>query len=467
MNAGSAIAQMRTPLVLVVEDEASMADYTRTLLELKPYSVETVASGEEAIERLERGSVPDLVLLDMLMPGIDGLETLERLRKNHPALKVIMISCVTDVPKVVRAISLGAYDYLTKPFKKADLDAVVERCLGSQETLEATAEPCSVDVIEVSNKVSFIAASPAMQRIRSQAALVADYEIPVLLLGESGTGKEVLAMLIHNLSRRSKCPFLKVNCAAMPSELLESELFGYEAGAFTGATKMKPGKFELCEGGTMLLDEIGEMAASLQAKLLHVLQDRQFWRLGGRSAIKANVRVLAATNIDIREAIASKRFRDDLYYRLNGLTLQLPALRERKQEMPLLLKHFMVRQAESVGRPPLPINEELLQACLAYPWPGNIRELENFVKRYLIFGSPELAIAELQTQTIPSENHVERPPSGLKLLARSVKGEAEARAIAAVLEETNWHRGKAAAALKISYKALLYKIRQYGLTEPK
>ena len=283
----------------------------------------------------------------------------------------------------------------------------------------------------------------------------------------------MLARLIHKLSPRAHRTFLKVNCAAVPADLLESELFGYEAGAFTGATHPKPGKFELCNKGTILLDEIGEMPPGLQAKLLHVLQDQQFSRLGSRSVIKVDVRILAATNINIPEALANKRLREDLYYRLNAFTLNLPPLRERKEEIPILLKHFMSRMSERYARAPLPLSSVMMQACLDYPWPGNLRELSNFIKRYLILGDDNLAIAELnpknngsgQFDTAP-RNPAE-PAGGLKSLARNAKDEAEAEAIARALEETNWNRKQAAAMLKISYKALLYKIRQYGIAQAK
>src|ERR1700682_5143238 len=409
--------------------------------------------------------VPDLVLLDVLMPGIDGLETLERLRRMKPGIKVVMLSCVNDTKKVVQAMRLGAHDYLTKPFQKAELDAVIDQCLGQGKTTVGG------EVEEVGEDTFFIAASPAMHKIRSQAALVAKVDIPVLLLGESGTGKEVLGRLIHKLSPRAHRTFLKVNCAAVPADLLESELFGYEPGAFTGATHAKPGKFELCNKGTILLDEIGEMPPLLQAKLLHVLQDQQFSRLGSRSVIKVDVRILAATNINIPEALAAKRLREDLYYRLNAFTLQIPPLRERKEEIPILLKHFMTQLSEQYARAPLPYSAEMLAACANYSWPGNLRELGNFVKRYLVVGDEKLAINELKPRTDGTGAEFEpgaarngsEPVGGLKSLARSAKDGAEAEAISKALDETNWNRKQAAVLLQISYKALLYKIRQYGI----
>jgi two-component system, NtrC family, response regulator AtoC len=456
------------PKILLVDDEPGMLRYIKTLLEVDDYKVETATTGEEALQRLEKGLRPDLVLLDVLMPGIDGLETLEKLRQKQPGLRVVMLSCVNDTKKVVQAMRLGAQDYLTKPFQKAELDKVLDLCLDQGKQVY------SDEVEELADDVFFIAASPAMRKIRSQAALVANVDIPVLLLGESGTGKEVLARLIHKLSPRAHRTFLKVNCAAVPADLLESELFGYEPGAFTGATHAKPGKFELCNKGTILLDEIGEMPPLLQAKLLHVLQDQQFSRLGSRSVIKVDVRILAATNINIPEALATKRLREDLYYRLNAFTLHLPPLRDRKEEVPILLRHSMTRMAERYARAPLPLTPALLQACHDHPWPGNLRELNNFLKRYLILGDENLAVAELQPKNDStgggrgdSGTRGTESGGGLKSLARSAKDEAEAEAIAKALEETNWNRKQAATILQISYKALLYKIRQYGIAEAK
>src|SRR4030081_2004202 len=440
--------------ILLVDDEPGMLRYIRPLLEMNDYKIETASTGEEALQRVEKGLQPDLILLDVLMPGIDGLETLERLRQMKPGAKVVMLSCVNDTRKVVQAMRLGAQDYLTKPFQKAELDAVIDLCLDQGK------QTFTGEIEELTDDVFFIAASPAMRKIRSQAALVANVDIPVLLLGESGTGKEVLARLIHKLSPRAHRTFLKVNCAAVPADLLESELFGYEPGAFTGATHAKPGKFELCNKGTILLDEIGEMPPLLQAKLLHVLQDQQFSRLGSRSVIKVDVRILAATNINIAEALATKRLREDLYYRLNAFTLLLPPLRDRKEEIPILLKPSMTRMAERYARSPLPLTPALLEACHNHNWPGNLRELNNFLKRYLILGDENLAVAELQPRTDGNGGGAARGDystkgdtgGGLKSLARTAKDEAEGEAIRQALEQTNWNRKQAAALLQISYK---------------
>jgi transcriptional regulator with PAS, ATPase and Fis domain len=309
-----------------------------------------------------------------------------------------------------------------------------------------------------------------MREIEQQCRLVARADIPVLILGESGTGKEVATMFVHKMSARSHRSFLKVNCAAMPADLLESELFGYEQGAFTGAIKAKPGKFEQCNGGTIFLDEIGEMPAALQAKLLQVLQDGSFSRLGSRSTVKVDVRVIAATNIDIKASIAQKTFREDLYYRLNGFTLKMPPLRERIEEIPILANHFMRKVAAKYGRDPLPISPTLMRALTNQTWPGNLRELENTIKRFLILGDEQAIIEGMapsqEGQTFELSAEDSNSAAGLKHLVRNLKGNAESVAIAQALDLTGWNRKVAAGELQISYKALLYKIKQYNLTPP-
>jgi DNA-binding NtrC family response regulator len=450
--------------ILVVDDESSMLRYMQTMLELESFRVETAVNGLEAVKRIERGQVPDLVFLDLLMPELDGLQALERMRKRRPDLKVVMLSCVSDTAKVVQAMRLGAQDYLTKPFEKQELDKVIERCLGSDHH---EAEPvCEVE--ELDGGGFFLAATIAMKKIHNEVGLVANVDIPVLILGESGTGKEIVARLIHQRSARKTRPFMKVNCAALPADLLESELFGYESGAFTGANKAKPGKFELCNKGTLLLDEIGEMPPHLQAKLLHVLQDGEFSRLGSRASIKVDVRVLAATNIDVQKSIANKSFREDLYYRLNAFTLNIPPLRERKQEIPQLLRHMVSRMAEDYGRSPVTLSPHFIEACKNAPWPGNVRELGNFLKRFMILGDENAAIAELNAQSIDMAAENDVPANGdLKGMVRGVKDGAEIEAITRTLMQTGWNRKRAAEILNISYKAMLYKVRQYGIKPPR
>ena len=466
------------PTILIVDDEPSMLRYTKTLLEVDNYSVETASSGFEAVKRVQEGLMPSLILLDMAMPSMNGLQTIEQCKRLRPEQKIVVLSCVSDTSTVVQAIKLGALDYVTKPFYKSELDAVLKRCLEAGAPDNSDLQRYSVsDDVEIENledDLFFLAASPQMKQIRAQVSLVAKVDVPVLLLGESGVGKEILARLIHKMSIRAHRPLLKVNCAALPAELLESELFGYEAGAFTGANRSKPGKFEQCNKGTILMDEIGEMSTPLQAKLLHVLQDGSFSRLGSRSNVTVDVRVLAATNINIQEAIANKTLREDLYYRLNAFTMQIPPLRERREEIPLLLKHFMNRLSERYAHPPLGYSEKLLRACVQYHWPGNLRELGNFVKRYLVLQDEDMAISELEAKSkgvADSSNGAaaagpDAPAGGLKSLVRGLKDEAELRAIEQALIATNWNRKMAAARLHISYKALLYKIKQYQIVPP-
>jgi two-component system, NtrC family, response regulator AtoC len=319
-------------------------------------------------------------------------------------------------------------------------------------------------------KLHFVSSSPEMLRVRKQVEKVAGFDIPVLILGETGTGKEVLARLIHSRSSRAASPFLKVNCAALPDGLLESELFGYERGAFTGAVTSKPGKFEMCHQGTILLDEIGDMPAHLQAKLLHVLEDKCYFRLGGHDLIHVDVRILAATNVDIREAIKSQKLREDLYYRLNSFAIQVPPLRSRRDEIPVLFEHFLGRFASDYNFPVPFLSTRLVHACLNYSWPGNIRELQSFAQRLVIQQNEEQVIQELNAdgqtarpQCSAFEKNLEARPKDLKALGRQRKQNAEKTVIARVLRETHYNRKITAERLQISSKALFNKIHQYGL----
>jgi two-component system response regulator AtoC len=457
--------------ILVVDDDPGVLLYTKGLLEMAHYRVETATCGDEAVGRLQGGAKPDLILLDMAMPKMDGLRTLEACRRTRPEQKIVMLSCLSSPSMVVEAMRLGALDYITKPVYKADLDALMGRWLTPMGRCEHESPG---DCEPIDDDAFFVAGSPAMKKIRGQITQLAKVDIPVLLLGESGVGKEVLARLIHKLSPRASRPSIKVNCAAIPADLLESELFGYESGAFTGATRSKPGKFELCDKGTILLDEIGEMSPLLQAKLLHVLQDGTFSRLGGRCTITADFRVLAATNINIEEAIANGSFREDLYYRLNAFTVQIPPLRERREEIEHLMRHFLADFSAKYCQPSPLLTPQLLQACLQYRWPGNLRELGNFVKRYVVFQNEDQAISELEeknrSMTAPSEPaHAEVQAdsgAGLKSLMKDLKHSAEVKVIEEALTATHWNRKLAALRLKISCKALRYKIKQYHIAPP-
>src|ERR1700752_1777316 len=420
--------------VLVVDDEPSIRKYLQTLLEVDGYNVTAVASGPEALESGQKGVRPHFIILDVLMQEMDGLETLRRLMQVDRTLNVIMLSCSNDVTTVVEAIRLGAQDYLTKPFEKAELDAAILKCrqkMDLRKENQALREYCD----HLTEDLSFLAASPQMVRIRQQILQIAPVDVPVFICGESGVGKEVVARMIHMRSTRRNQPFVKVNCAALPGELLESELFGYEQGAFTGAVRSKPGKFELANMGTIFLDEIAEMSTHLQAKLLHVLQDHQYSRLGGRHMVGVDVRVLAATNVEIQEAMKSGRLREDLYYRLNVLSINVPPLRERTTEIPLLFRHFLNKYSEKFNKNPMVPSDHLMEAALRYPWPGNLRELENFVKRYVILEDDEGSFRELlemsatRQRISPREEAAPAREQGLKALVRSLKDEAEMEAI--------------------------------------
>jgi two-component system response regulator AtoC len=454
--------------ILVVDDEPSIRKYLQTLLEVDGYEVSTAVSGVEALDRIGSGERPDFIILDVLMPEMDGIETLRRFMQLDRSLNVIMLSCSNEVATVVEAIRIGALDYLTKPFEKTELDAALLKCQQKKQ-LRAENEALRDYCDHITEDLSFLAASPQMVKIRQQILQIAPVDVPVFIHGESGVGKEVVARMVHMRSPRGVQPFVKVNCAALPSELLESELFGYEQGAFTGAIRAKPGKFEMANKGTIFLDEIAEMSTQLQAKLLHVLQDHQFSRLGGRQMVQTDVRILAATNVNVKEAIASGRFREDLFYRLNVFSIHVPPLRERTREIPMLFRHFLDKYSEKFQKPaPIP-SEHLIEAALKYPWPGNLRELENFVKRYVILQDDEGSFKELlemaaQRQRVsPREEDGVVREQGLKSLVRSLKDEAEMEAIADALEKTNWSRKEAARMLGISYKALLYKMRQFKL----
>ena len=436
----------RACAVVVIDSDPRMQRYLQLVLRDRNREVMTFGSSLEALNSLQDALRPSLIIASSSLPDMPVLELLARVRSLNPHCRVVLMAHIWEYPHLQGALREGARDLLLKPFRTEQL----LRLLHDLEAEEAAGVACPLTEIPMGNGCSFVLASPAMRALQQQAARVAAVNMPVLILGESGTGKEVLARYIHSLSPQSERMFLKVNCAAVPSELLESELFGYEPGAFTGATRSKPGKFRQCHNGTMFLDEIGEMHPNLQAKLLQVLQDGTFSPLGSRTTEKVNVRILAATNIDMKAAIVRKMFREDLYYRLNGLCLQLPPLRERREEVPVLLDYFLQRYAHDLNLPAQAavISSRLRRACIHYDWPGNLRELETFVKRYLVLHDEDLLLRELQPE-----------PVGARFPAEPITAESLGQA----LRDSGGHRRKAAAALGISYKALLGRMRQLGL----
>jgi DNA-binding NtrC family response regulator len=462
----------RNPLIAALDPDPGILKYLQRILADR-FTVSLFTEAAELLESMNESHPPEIILMDWHLDGEsageNAFDLLTKILASNPKLPVILLACSAELNEVVAATRMGAAEVILKPFRKADIDQAVERCLHHARRQEDHGEEESQE-IPLDENVSFVRACKRMKEIESQCRLVARADIPVLILGESGTGKEVATLFIHKMSARSQRAYMKVNCAAMPADLLESELFGYEPGAFTGAVKAKPGKFEICNNGTIFLDEIGEMPAPLQAKLLQVLQDGSFSRLGSRTTVKVDVRVIAATNIDIKAAIAQKTFREDLYYRLNGFTLKMPPLRERVEEIPILTAHFMRKVAAKYEREPLPISPLFLQALSGYSWPGNLRELENTIKRYLILNDEQAIIEELSPQfstDLSAAGEEEAGGNGsLKHMMRNLKDGAESAAIAKTLEGTGWNRKAAANELQISYKALLYKIKQYNLTPP-
>src|SRR6266481_736370 len=431
--------------ILVVGSETTTLQTLSVLTARTPYSAEG-AIVAEALATVRHNPELDLVLLELGNGNESGLRTLQQLRFVRPDLTIVVLSASADSRQVVEAIRLGAQDYLNVPLQEIELQQVLRRYLDPKISEAATKEPAQA-IEEFDNGEFFLAASPAMRKLRLQAELLADLDVPVLILGESGTGKEAVAQLIHKFSSRSQHKFLKVNCAALPDEILESELFGCERGAFTGAIPTKTGKVELCDKGTVLLDAVAELSPNLQAKLLHVLQDKKFFRLRGENMIDVDVRVLASTTINVQQDIAEEGLRKDLYYRLSTFTMILPSLRDRREEISLLLRHFMGRMAARYSRPAVPFTPALIEACLEHPWPGNMRELENFVKRYLVTGDESVALRELQAgpgqrqvsvyvNAVTAEHTVTNVPENdprqarnLKFLVRNRKVETEIDAI--------------------------------------
>ena len=533
--------------VLVVDDEEQVRTFLVELLGSSGYQVRCASSGSQALEMLAAGSF-DVVLMDVMMPELSGLEVLRRYRASGGNAPVIVLSALSGAEDAMRAMKLGASDYLSKPFGNDELEDAMARALGSRApTRQPVASAPQANAVaaqaEASGERVVISHSPSMRRVRALVERIADTDVPVLLLGESGTGKEVIAREIHARSNRRNRPFIKVNCAALPAELLESELFGHERGAFTGATAEKPGKFELADQGTIFLDEIGEMAIRLQAKLLQVLQDEEFFRVGGKKSVRVDSRVVVATNRELEREIELGNFREDLCYRLNVVAIRLPALRERPEDVVPLTDHFLKKYGRGFMSGVAELPPEVLRAFTEYEWPGNVRELENMVRRLCVLKDATLVLDELrsggrtpasapslptsyggdgdvdppaptlvrtpvptvgggvavQVLEMPSRGNVPPaevpanqvaapvryanpfdapqppppPPSmpeaemSLKDIGKRAAMLAEREAILAMLQRTAWNKRRAASKLRISYKALLYKIKECGIVDPR
>lgn len=454
--------------ILVAEDELEVRGYLEMALKYMGYLVVFAQDGEEALATLRSSRDGfNAVMLDIEMPNHDGLETLCEIRRVNPDLPVIIMSGDSSTLNIVSAMKVGATDFLSKPLAHEDLRKAVIHAVEREGPVQA---PAPRPRTAVTN--AFIGTNPRIMEIQSLVPQIGWSDAPVLIQGETGSGKEVLARELHAHSPRAHRPLLKLNCAALPSELVESELFGYERGAFTGAFQKKAGMFELADGGSILLDEIGDMDVRLQAKLLQVLQDQSFQRLGGKETVKVDVRVMAATHRDLEKAIVEGKFREDLYYRVNVISLQLPALRERKEDI-VPLTEFLLNKHAVKGVAPPPLTLELRNALMRHPWPGNVRQLENCVRRLLILRDPDLLARELHMNTAPRPlaaptriqpvERVDTPPI-LEQVTRA-KHQAETEAILAALNSTRWNRKQAASLLQIDYKALLYKMGKLGIDD--
>jgi len=445
-------------------------------------------SARDGIEGIQMVSTekPDLILLDIKMPGMTGLEVLEKLNKAESRPEVIMISGHADTKFVVESVQLGAAEFIEKPFDVKEVEnrikVVLDRARLRRENIELKKE-----IQSKAGYGSFIGDSAVMMRTKALIEQVADSELTVLIRGESGTGKEIVARSLHQLSGRHDQQFVKVNCAAIPRDLLEAELFGYEKGAFTGAHKTKQGRFELANKGTIFLDEIGDMPLELQSKLLQVLEQQEFVRVGGIHNIHIDVRIICATNRNLEQAIQERGFRDDLFYRLNEITINLPPLRQHKEDIPLLVTHFLDKYAKAYQKEPVQLSPTVIDQLVGHAWPGNVRQLENMIKQVVVRGDESIisdllassgmhSIAPPPTIGEQLSSHADSPDTASASQADdySLKGRVgktiaseEKRLIAEVLNRVNWNRRKAADILQISYRSLLYKIKDYSLNSAK
>ena len=429
--------------LLVVDDDIQMLSALEAALRRKGHTIETASNGFDAISKLEKAPF-QAIITDLRMPGMDGLELLQQVRRTRPSLPVIVLSAYGTVPTAVDAMKAGATDFLLKPFSHIALDEIL-----NQHVTRGASPRSSVESTEI------ITQNSLMLSLLDQAAQAAKTNATILVQAESGTGKELLARWIHKNSANHNGPFVAVNCAALPENLLESELFGYEKGAFTGANNFKPGKFELAQNGTILLDEIGEMAPLLQAKLLRVLQEQEVDRIGGKRPTPIRVRVIATTNKDLRKLIARGQFREDLFFRLNVVPLRMPPLRDRKDDIAVLTEHFVKKYGGTPGQP----DAETLELLQRYGWPGNVRELENIIHRsFALRGRLKITPADLFDQSVES-------PEASALQAGQSVGEMERKLIMTTLEQTNGNRTHAAKLLGISLRTLRNKLREYRVEE--
>jgi DNA-binding NtrC family response regulator len=450
------------PSILIIDDKDSMRQMLSRTLESEGYEVETAKDGEGGLEKA-KGKKYDLILADLKLPKMDGIEVLSSLKDLDPEVAVIMMTAYGTIESAVEAMKQGAFDFLAKPFDTDHLNVLIRRALENRR-LVAENILLREELAHNLGYAEIIGKCEKMKEVSRLIQKVASSDTTVLLLGESGTGKELFARAIHNLSPRKKASYVAINCAAIPRELLENELFGSEKGAYTGAVARKMGKFEIAEGGTIFLDEVGDLDIALQAKLLRVLQDRTFERLGGTKTISVDVRLIAASNTDLKKAIEKNQFREDLYYRLSVFPITIPPLRERREDIPDLAEYFVKRYCAEMKKPKKNISKEALALLDKYHWPGNVRELENTIERAIILCEGKSILPEHLAIRIPTPNEIRlREGAGLKEVGQYAQAEAERALIVRILTQVRGNKRKAAQALKIDYTTLFEKIKRYGI----
>ncbi len=451
--------------ILIVDDERSMRDVLSIMLKKAGYAVTTADDGEEAIAQLGK-EIFDLVITDLKMKKVGGLEVLKAVKDASPETVVLMITAFASTETAVEAMKRGAYDYLTKPFQIDEVQLIIRNAL-ERRRLSTENMLLKREMAEQSSFAQIVGQSEAMQKVFEMVRKVAGSMSNVLICGESGTGKELVARAIHYHSQRARMPFVTINCGALPEPLLESELFGHMKGSFTGAVSNKAGLFEVANGGTIFLDEIGETTPSMQVKLLRVIQEREFRRVGGTKDVKVDVRIIAATNKDLERAVAEGSFREDLYYRLDVIPIHLPPLRLRTGDIPLLAGHFLERFAKAGGKPVPSLDPEAMRLLIAHEWRGNVRELENLIERVVAFASGKHISAEEidgwlhrpvgQPQGYPSD----LPTDGLDL--EELINRIEKDLLLKALERTNWVKKKAARLLKLNTRSFRYRLEKYAI----
>ncbi|TKJ32774.1 Fis family transcriptional regulator [bacterium (candidate division B38) B3_B38] len=441
--------------ILIVDDEAIMRDSLNDWLMEDGYEAVAVEDGQKAIE-IVRSQPFNVVLCDLKMPGMDGIETMRKIKEINKDLPVIIITAYATVNTAVESMKQGAYDYIVKPFDPEEVSHVIRKIISHQQLLQENIL-LRQELKKVYQFRDIVGKNYKMQEIFELIRTVADSDASVLILGESGTGKELIARAIHYSSRRAEKPFVSVSCSALPETLLESELFGYEKGAFTGAVRDKPGRFEEANGGTLFLDEIGEMKPETQLHLLRVLQEREIRRLGGTGVIKVDVRIISATNKDLERAVKEGSFREDLYYRFNVVTIQIPPLREREDDIPLLAERFLMKYNVKNNKNLEGISPKAIALLMQYDWPGNVRELENAIERAVVITKHNI----IQPEDLPANIQSFQESKGIK--PRKLK-EVEKEHIQHTLEENKWNISKTSKVLGIDRSTLYKKIRQYGLS---